>query len=322
MYPWVYELGLNRLRDLGFEIKEMRHTRSSNEELWLHPEKRAADLHAAFQDPNIKAIIASIGGEDSIRTLPHINFELLLKHPKILMGFSDTTTLLAALNLRGLITFHGPTVMAGLAENGKPNPEFINHLINFLLEPCHQFVYKPFSYWTDETLDWADIKNLEKNKHYFPQEGWKVIQQGGVAEGTLFGGCLEVLDFLKGTEYWPKRDFWDGKILFLETSEEKPSLASIRRSLRNYGVQGVLNKIKGLMVGRPFGYNNAEKQDLYAVIQDVVIKEFHATSIPIITNMDFGHTSPQWIMPLGIQARIDAMNKTFTLLESPFLDKA
>jgi len=123
---------------------------------------------------------------------------------------------------------------------------------------------------------------------------------------------------MKGTDFWPQKDFWNDKILFLETSECKPSIDQIKWMLRNYGIQGVFNKLSVLMFGRARDYSDQEKKELDDAIIQIVKREFKNDTLCIVSNMDFGHTDPQWILPLGIRAEIDPTKQTFKLLESPF----
>lgn len=123
---------------------------------------------------------------------------------------------------------------------------------------------------------------------------------------------------MKGTNFWPQKEFWNGKILFLETSEEKPSVDQVKWMLRNYGIQGIFDKISALMFGRARDYSDQEKKELNDIIIQVIKGEFKNDTLCIVSNMDFGHTDPQWILPLGIKAELDPIKKTFKLLESPF----
>lgn len=149
----------------------------------------------------------------------------------------------------------------------------------------------------------------------FDHDGWHWISGSGTAVGQLFGGCIEVLEFLKGTDYWPTKDFWRGRIVFFETSEDKPTIDQIRYWLFNYGLQGVFDSASALLFGRARDYSPEEKIDLDCAIREVVVDQFGATDLPIVTNLDFGHTDPQWIMPLGVRAEIDCAKKSFRLLE-------
>ena len=135
-------------------------------------------------------------------------------------------------------------------------------------------------------------------------------------QGELFGGCIEVLEMMKATDFWPSQDFWKGKIFFLETSEEKPSINYIDHVLRNYGMLGVFDQISGFIFSRARDYSDAEKTELEEKIVSIVAKEFGKPNLPIIANFDVGHTDPQFVLPLGVKAEIDFDNKTFKLVES------
>ena len=123
------------------------------------------------------------------------------------------------------------------------------------------------------------------------------------------------MEFMKGVPFWPKGDFWKNKILFFETSEEKPKVQHVEYWLRNYGMQGILNKINGIVFGRARDYSEKEKKELEDVILKI-LKEFNIENLNVITNVDFGHTDPQIILPLGIKAEINPQKKTFKLIES------
>jgi len=120
---------------------------------------------------------------------------------------------------------------------------------------------------------------------------------------------------LKGTPFWPQPGFWQDRILFLETSEDKPTPGWVSLWLRNYGVQGVFDRLSAILVGRARDYTDDEKTELDATIVRIVAGEFGATALPIVTNLDFGHTDPQWIVPLGVRAEIDVGARSFRLLE-------
>jgi len=126
-----------------------------------------------------------------------------------------------------------------------------------------------------------------------------------------------VLESLNGTDFWPEREFWNGKILFFETSEEKPSVLRVRRMLRNYGMQGIFNKAVAVLFGRARDFTDEEKEELDQMIIEVIKGEFGNADISVVTNMDFGHTDPQLILPLGVKAEVDSTQQTFRLLEAP-----
>lgn len=319
IFPHIYENGLKVLREeFGLVIKEYPTARAEDNYLYHHPQARAADVNQAFADPEVKAIIASIGGDDSVRILPYLDAEIIRSHPKILMGYSDTTTLLVYGNLLGLVTFNGPSLMAGFSQLKSLPPAFTDHLKTILFEAPTTYSYQPYQVWAEGYPNWGQTENIGKvNSFRSNQAGWLWLQGDSVVQGELFGGCIEVLEFLKETRFWPGSDFWPGKILFFETSEDKPTPTQVKYMLRNYGMQGIVEQVNGLLFGRPRDYTEAEKRDLAEVIISVVATEFGRPDLPIIANMDFGHTDPQFILPLGVKAEIDCKNRTFSLIESP-----
>lgn len=319
LLPDIYELGLQNLRGiLGFEVIEMPTARMSPDELYEHPELRAKDLNDCFADDSIDGIITSIGGNESVRILPYLDTEVILRNPKFIMGFSDAATFLAYLNTLGMVTFNGPSVMAGLAQMKHLPEPFTEHLKDILLGDRYPYAYQPFSEWTNGYKDWKNPDTLGECEEFHSNDGWAFLQGKAVAEGRLWGGCIEVLEFLKSTDYWPEKDFWLDKILFFETSEEKPSPTQVGEMLRNYGMQGIFRKIKGVIFARPKDYSTEEKEQLHDVLINVIKREFSADDLPVVVDFDFGHTDPKYILPAGCEIRLNPMTNEITLMENPF----
>jgi muramoyltetrapeptide carboxypeptidase LdcA involved in peptidoglycan recycling len=120
---------------------------------------------------------------------------------------------------------------------------------------------------------------------------------------------------MKGTAFWPPRHFWEGKVLFLETSENIPSPASVKLMLRSYGIMGALESLRAVLFGRPRGYSAEQRADLERSIRSVVSEEFGLPNLPIVVNMDFGHTDPQMVLPLGARVEVDTTGPGLRLLE-------
>jgi muramoyltetrapeptide carboxypeptidase LdcA involved in peptidoglycan recycling len=314
--PRVYENGLKVLHEWGLKILEYPTTRATADFLSANPQARADSLNEAFADPSVTAIIASIGGDDSVRVLPFLDRQAIARNPKIVMGYSDTTTLLVYGNLQGFVTFHGPSIMAGFSQMESLPKQFQSHVREMLFDPKSRYQYQAYDAYSDGYPEWGIEENLGKVHEPKPAEGWRFLQGSGRVTGELFGGCIEVLEFLNGTQFWPPTDFWAGKILFFETSEEKPSPARVKRILRNYGVQGLFDKVAAVLVGRARNYTTEEKEALDKAVRCVVSDEFGRRQLPIVTNMDFGHTDPQWILPLGVRAELDCHSRRFGLVES------
>jgi muramoyltetrapeptide carboxypeptidase LdcA involved in peptidoglycan recycling len=297
-YPQVYELGIRNLEEkFGLKVKEYQTARADRDFLYNNPMRRAEDVNKAFEDKEVKGIIASIGGEESVRILPYLNRKAIQANPKILMGFSDITTLLTYCNELGLVTFYGPMVMAGFSQIDSLPAKFTYHVRQMLFRPKSALEYEPYEVYSEGYPEWALEENLGKVKATKRSSGWNWLQGRSVVQGELFGGCIEVLEWMKGTEFWPRPDFWKGKILFFETSEEIPSVLHVERWLRNYGVQRMFEKVRGILFGRARGYSDEEKRELDQAIVSVVAKEFGRPELPVVSNIDFGHTDPNSYYP-------------------------
>ncbi len=291
------------------------------DELARDPLARANDINAAFEDDSIAGIVASIGGDDSVRVLPYLDTDLILAHPKIIMGCSDLSTVLTYLNTVGLITFHGPVVMAGLAQIQALGERYRSHLVDMLFGNAKSYEYQPFPEYAHGYPNWVIPENLGKVNEPIPNPGWVWVQKAGTQHGRFWGGCIEVLEFLKGTDYWPPRSFFDDTFLLLETSEEAPSPQRVKRMLRNYGTQSILSRINGLVFGRPRGYSSEQRSELQQVVREVVVGESGRDDIPIVMDFDVGHTDPQFIVPFGIRATISSDDERVFLDDPVFREE-
>ena len=318
-FPLRYAAGKKQLEDeFGLQVVETRH--ALRDEGWLkrNPQARADDLMEAFADPSIRAVISTIGGDDSIRILPYLDLDVLRAHPKIFMGYSDTTITHLAFYRAGLISFYGPAIMAGFGENGGLFPYLVDSVRRTLFSTIPPGEIKPNGDgWTVEHLDWADPANRTRSRKLNPAESWKFLQGQGVRRGRLLGGCIEVFDWLRGSPWWPVPEAWQDAILFLETSEEAPPPDEVERILRVYASLGILKQLSGLLFGRPGGQVPAERFGEYeqAILQ-VVREEEGLDELPVVTRMDFGHTDPMCVLPYGVLAEIDCTARRFSILEA------
>lgn len=315
-----YEIGKRRLQEIfGLNVVETKNALKSADYISKNPQARAEDLMEAFSDKSIKAIISNIGGEDSIRTLPYTDIDVIRQNPKIFLGFSDSTVTHFACYKAGLTSFYGTSLLVGFAENVEMHQYQIDDIKRTLFSslPVGQ-IFQNKSGWTSERLEWFD-KSLQNTKRILTDSnGWNFLQGNKKVQGQLIGGCVDVLEFLKGTDYWLSKSDWTDKILFLETSEEMMPPTNFRRALRNYATQGVFEKISGLILGRP--YNNKFVEDYNNILLQVIREEQGNDQLSIITEMDFGHTCPTFTIPYGVVAEIDSEQKTFSILESGVTD--
>jgi muramoyltetrapeptide carboxypeptidase LdcA involved in peptidoglycan recycling len=322
-YPLRYEAGKEQLQD-EFGISVVETPSALRGAAWLHenPQARADDLMAAFADPTVRAIFSTIGGDDSIRVLRHVDLDVIRSNPKILMGFSDTTVTHMACLKAGLVSFYGPALMTGFAENGGMHPYMIDSVRRTLFSSVPIGEVAPNTGgWTAESPEWGEPENQTRPRRLLPSEGWEFLQGNGTRRGHLVGGCIEVLDWLRGTDVWPADAFWSDAILFLETSEEGPQPEAVLRSLRVLAAMGILHKLSGLLFARPGGKVPPEEFKEYdqAILQ-VVAEEEGLTGLPIVTRMDFGHTDPVFVLPYGLEAEIDCRAQRFRILEGAVTD--
>ena len=271
------------------------------------PHARVDDLMAAFADDTVDGIISTIGGEDSVRILPYLDLDVIRENPKVFMGYSDKTISHAACFKAGIVSFYGPTFMTGFAENGGMFPYMINSVRKtlFSAEPIGLIAPNQTG-WTVEYLEWSDPANQQIKRKLNPCTGWVFHQENGAVTGMLFGGCLEVLDWLRGTPNWPALESLDGVVLFLETSEDAPPSVRLTEFLRSLAAMGVLERLSGILLGRPGGQIPPEKfRDYDAALCNTIRTEYGLNELAIVTNMDFGHTDPMFVIPFGLQVRID-----------------
>lgn len=309
-----YYIAKERLEnDFGLEVVCMPNALKGSKFIYEHPEARAKDLMDAFSDESIKAIICSIGGDDSVRMLPYINYEIIKNNPKIFMGYSDTTVSHFIMNKVELVSFYGASIMTDFAEYVKMFDYTKNAVENILFKDSKGYEIKSSDTWSNDFVPWKEEnQNIEK-KLIKEEHHYEVISGSGVIKGKLMGGCIDVFPMILETEIWPKKDEWKDKIMLVETSEEKMSPEYLLFFLRNLGAQGILNVIKGIIVGKP---QDEAYYEEYKEMYLKVLKEFNVENLPILYNVNIGHAYPNGVLPLGIEYLIDLDKKQIVLLES------
>ncbi|GAA3792098.1 LD-carboxypeptidase [Streptomyces coacervatus] len=319
LFPRPFELGLERLRkEFALEPVEYPSTRR----MGATPQERADDIHAAFADRDIKAVIASIGGDDQITVLPLLDRELIRANPKPFFGMSDNTNLLMYLRNTGIVGYHGATVMTAL---GRPvaMDELTAESLRAALFASGEYELKPAGRWGDVNRDWAEPATFDTEPETKPGSGWTWVNPDRVAEGRSWGGCLEILGWLLMADREISHDLpeYDGGVLLLETSEEMPSAAEVFRTLRNMGERGLLQRFSALLMGRAKTWsfeqpNSPEEAARYAAGQrEAVLRamQVYAPNTMIVFDVDFGHTDPQLVIPYGGIVRVDGPARRITV---------
>uniref|UniRef100_UPI0033655AD9 S66 family peptidase n=1 Tax=Intrasporangium sp. TaxID=1925024 RepID=UPI0033655AD9 len=231
LFPEVHEQALRRIRDdLGLEPVEYPTTRRL-----ASPEERAADIMTAFADPEIRAVLATIGGDDQVTVLRHLDPEVVRADPKPFFGYSDNTNLLNYLWRLGIVGYHGGSIMVHLGRGGRMHPAHARSLRDALFGNGW-YALEPPAQWGDESGDWADPASLESEPPMWDSVGWDWMATAtGVIEGRTWGGNLEIVSWLLQAGQVEESRRYAGCILLLETSEEMPSATEVYRILRNMG---------------------------------------------------------------------------------------
>ncbi|MFE6827451.1 S66 peptidase family protein [Streptomyces sp. NPDC057690] len=319
LFPRPYELGVQRLREeFALEPVEYPTTRRTG----ATPQERADDIHAAFADPGVRAVIASIGGEDQITVLPLLDRELLRADPKPFFGWSDNTNLLAFLYNSGVVAYHGASVMCELGRPGAMHPLTADSL-RAALFTSGPYELRPAERWNDFGGDWGDPATFTAEPDSRPGTGWSWVNADRVVEGRSWGGNLEILSWLLMADREIARDpaVYDGGVLILETSEELPSATEVFRILRNMGERGLLRRFPALLMARAKSRsferpNSLEEGARYAAEQRAAVERAlraYAPDTLAVFDVDFGHTDPQLVIPYGGTIRVDGPARRITV---------
>lgn len=310
--PLPHELGLRRLREeFGLEPVEYPCTRK----MGSSPQERAADIHAAFADPGIKAVISSIGGDDQITVLPYLDRELLRANPKPFFGYSDCTNLLVFLENLGIVGYHGGSVMVELGRPGAMHPLTADSLRAALFTHEDREL-TPAKETGRVNGRWENPRTFDCEPGMLPADDWIWHNADRVVQGMSWGGNLEILSWLlmADREIRPAAEY-AGRVLFLETSEEMPGADAVYQILRNMGERGLLKQFPALLMARAKNWSfesplGAEEGEEYRALQRQAVLRALAEYAPeamAVLDVDLGHTDPQLIIPYGGRVRVDGV---------------
>lgn len=291
------ELAVQRLENLGFTVTFSTYAKEESNHISNPVDHRLEDLHQAFADTNVKAILTTLGGYDSNQLLNGIDYELIKKNPKIFCGYSDITALSNSIYRKsGLVTYSGPHFSSFGMEKGFDYT--LKHFINMFTEKAPMSIL-PADHWSDDP--W--YLNQE-DRAFHSNDEYKVINEGS-AEGTSIGGNLCTLNLLQGTPFMPKLE---NTILFLEDDclSDPPTFDRDLQSLIHQpGFEGV----KGIVIGR---FQKASKFEAN-MIESIIQSKQELNKIPVIANASFGHTTPIFTFPIGGKAQLNASKKGATI---------
>lgn len=309
------DLGLKRLAEMGMEVKFMPHALNGIAYVREHPEDRAADLIAAFEDPSVDMIFCAIGGEDTYRIAPYLFENDALKKvlcQKIFLGFSDSTMNHLMLHKLGLSTFYGQSFLADTCDIAPEIFAYTRHYFEELLETGTVSEIRPSDVWYSARTDFS-VEAMGTLPEAHVNEGFELLQGAPRFTGPILGGCIDTIygcfdthRFADSPEVaeryglFPSREDWAGRIMLLETSEEMMPPETYRDALLKIKTTGAFDVISGLLIGKPVNEQYADEYK--AILKEVLDNQ----KLPVVCNINIGHATPRCIIPFGIEAQVDA----------------
>ncbi|MCB2312235.1 LD-carboxypeptidase [Clostridium tagluense] len=302
--PKRFERSKKYLENKGFKIVEGKLTGKCDFYRSGSIKERADELNSLIRNPNIKCIMATIGGMNSNSILPYIDYEAFKRNPKIIIGYSDVTAILLGIYAKtGINTYYGPALVASF---GELSP-FVDWTYNYFKEITVDEIKFPYDleipeYWTDECINWeTQDRNKEKRENQ-----WITVYEGTV-KGRVIGGNLNTIQGMWGSEYMPAIE--EGDILFIEDSLK--DAATIERSFSFLEVNGIFDKISGIILGKHELFDDLKTgRKPYEILLEVLGDR----KIPFISDFDCCHTHPMMTLPIGSEIELDATNKKVTII--------
>lgn len=285
------DIAIERFREMGLTVEFAPNTNDENFDIVgsTSIEKRVEDLMYAFKDKSVKAIFTVIGGFNVNQIISHLDYEVIKENPKIISGFSDITALLGAINAKtGLEVYYGPHFSSlGM----KKGCEYTLDYLKKILFSDDKINIEPAQEWSDDTwfLD-------QENRDFISNEGYWIIHNGD-AKGKIIGGNLCTFNLLLGTKYRPSFD--EDTILFIE-DDEMTYTQEFDRDLQALCYQEDFKNVKALIIGRFQKKSAITREKLEFIINN----KPELKNIPVIANVDFGHTTPIMTIPLGGYAEL------------------
>ena len=311
------EIGFRRLRAYGIEVVTTANARKGIDFLQRHPEVRAQDLLDAFSDSSIDMILCAIGGDDTYRLLPYL-FEhdeladAAKKSKKIFLGFSDTTINHFMLHKIGVNTFYGQSFIADVCELEDEMLPYSKKYFEELLTTGTIKEIRPSDVWYGERTVFDETQiGIKRMPHR--NRGFELLQGNSVFSGKILGGCIETMyDIFDNTRHhdssalcrryglFPSINDWKGNILLLESSEERTKPDLYKKMMQTLKATGIFEVINGILVGKPID------ETYYEEYKQLLISEIGKPNLPIVYNVNIGHATPRCIIPLGVEATVDA----------------
>ncbi len=302
--PKRFERAKKYLQDRGFKIIEGNLTGKHDFYRSGSIKERADELNNLIRNPEIKCIMSTIGGMNSNSILPYIDYDEFKRNPKIIIGYSDVTAILLAIYAQtGISTYYGPALVASFGEL----PPFVDFTYKYFKEIIMDNTKTPYvfeipTYWTDERINW---ETQDKSKEQKANQ-WLTVY-GGTVRGRIIGGNLNTIEGIWGSKYMPEIKV--GDILYIEDSLKDS--ATIERSFSMLKVNGVFDKISGIILGKHELFDDlGTGRKPYEILLEVLGNN----KLPFLADFDCCHTHPMMTIPIGCQIELDSTNKKVTIL--------
>jgi muramoyltetrapeptide carboxypeptidase len=285
------QIAKESLEALGLKVQVGRHVLDRHGYLAGQDKDRAADINGFFADRSVSAVLPLRGGWGSSRVLPYLDFDVIRRNPKVIVGYSDITALLLGIHAKtGLVTFHGPNGM------GRWDEYSLDYFKRVLMQ--------------GEAATFENPHKLSERNALAQTENRTLTITGGKARGRLLGGNLTVLTTVVGSPYLPQ---WDGAIFFCEDVSE--GYYRIDRMLTQLKLAGVLSKIKGFVFGTCSECSPGDDNFGALTFEEIFADHIKPLGVPAWSGAMIGHAMPQWTLAEGIDVDVDADAGTIRMVE-------
>jgi muramoyltetrapeptide carboxypeptidase LdcA involved in peptidoglycan recycling len=290
------EIANKRIGELGLKLTFSKHVEEMDDFASSSIKSRIEDLHEAFLDKNVKAVFTVIGGFNSNQLLKYIDWDMIKNNPKIICGYSDITALNDSFFAKtGLVTYSAPQYSTF---GQKLHFDYTLDYFTKCLMTDEPFEIKPSESWSDD--HWYKDQDHRK---LIPNEGWLTINEGE-AKGTILGANLCTFNLLQGTEYMPSLK---ETILFLEDDSTSKAY-DFDRNLQSLIHLPDFSEVRGIVIGR----FQKESEMTNNLLSQIIKTKQELNKIPVLANVDFGHTSPIISFPIGGTCQLEvAKDKQF-----------
>ncbi len=307
LFEEKFHLGVRRLEELGFRVRVGPCARKCQGYRSGTIRERADELNGFLRDPEVRCIISAIGGWNSNSLLPYLDYDAVVRDPKIVVGYSDFSAVLLGMTAKtGLVTFYGPAVVPSFGEYPRPLEFTVSEFRHILCEGRVGALPRPAEWTEERVLDWRTEAWKSRPRRMVPNQPWRCVRPGS-AIGPLVGGNLNTMQGFIGTSFFPAVD---GVVFFIEDSLK--GLTRIERCLSMLRLHGVFDRIAGLVVGKP---EHLDREGAPFSLEELVLEVTKGYEFPILSGVDLGHTAPMTTLPIGVNCRLDADAGSIELLE-------